>query len=214
MQKQILMSVMTIGIAAAMLGAGTFAYFSDVEITTDNTFAAGELDLLIDCESRRYYVDGFTSDTLEWQDPIIFEEKNLVCGDKFFDWHDLKPGDKGEATISFHVQYNDAWGWFRFCNVEDNPGTTTEPESKLGDDLGELSAHIETRLWVDDGETDGWQGSDVDCFEGDNIYQDGEDIIFEGTCLNFTHSKHKDGLAITLWKTVQPIILVGNGKYP
>ena len=43
--NKLLMSIMVIGIAALFLGAGTFAYFSDTETSTNNTFTAGTLDL-------------------------------------------------------------------------------------------------------------------------------------------------------------------------
>ena len=42
------MSIMTIGIAVAFLGAGTFSYFSDVEISTGNTITAGTINLKVD----------------------------------------------------------------------------------------------------------------------------------------------------------------------
>jgi len=41
MKKQILLSILTIGIVAAFLSAGTFAYFSDIETSTGNTFTVG-----------------------------------------------------------------------------------------------------------------------------------------------------------------------------
>lgn len=45
------MSVMVIGIAITLLGAGTFSYFSDVETITGNTFTAGTLDISINPET-------------------------------------------------------------------------------------------------------------------------------------------------------------------
>lgn len=50
MKKQ-LMSIMVIGIAAIMLGAGTFAYFSDTETSTGSTFQAGTIDLAVNGEN-------------------------------------------------------------------------------------------------------------------------------------------------------------------
>lgn len=49
--KKILMSVMVIGIATAFLGAGTFAYFTDTETSTGNTFTAGTIDLAVNNEN-------------------------------------------------------------------------------------------------------------------------------------------------------------------
>jgi len=45
--KKILMSILTIGIAAGMIGLGTLANYSDTETSTGNTFTAGTLDLKV-----------------------------------------------------------------------------------------------------------------------------------------------------------------------
>ena len=45
--KTILMSVMAIAIVVGLVGVGTFAYFSDTETSTGNTFTAGTLDLAV-----------------------------------------------------------------------------------------------------------------------------------------------------------------------
>jgi predicted ribosomally synthesized peptide with SipW-like signal peptide len=45
--KAILASLLTIGVAATMLGVGTFAYFSDTETSSGNTFTAGTLDITL-----------------------------------------------------------------------------------------------------------------------------------------------------------------------
>jgi predicted ribosomally synthesized peptide with SipW-like signal peptide len=47
MDKKILVSMMVIGLVAALAGAGLHAYFSDTEISKGNTFKAGILDLEI-----------------------------------------------------------------------------------------------------------------------------------------------------------------------
>jgi predicted ribosomally synthesized peptide with SipW-like signal peptide len=43
--KKMLISLMAILLAVGLVGAGAFAYFSDVETSTGNTFTAGTLDL-------------------------------------------------------------------------------------------------------------------------------------------------------------------------
>jgi predicted ribosomally synthesized peptide with SipW-like signal peptide len=45
MQKTILVSLVTIGLLASVIGVGTYAYFSDTETSTGNTLTAGILDL-------------------------------------------------------------------------------------------------------------------------------------------------------------------------
>jgi predicted ribosomally synthesized peptide with SipW-like signal peptide len=47
MDKKILVSVMVIGLVAALAGAGLYAYFSDTETSSNNTFTAGTLDLTV-----------------------------------------------------------------------------------------------------------------------------------------------------------------------
>ncbi len=49
--KKILLSLMTVGLACALIGGGIYAYFSDVETSTGNTFTAGTLDLTVDTEN-------------------------------------------------------------------------------------------------------------------------------------------------------------------
>jgi len=51
MKKRILFSIMTIALVGALIGGGIFAYFSDVETSTANTFTAGTLDLEVDTEN-------------------------------------------------------------------------------------------------------------------------------------------------------------------
>jgi len=188
--RKILMSLMIIGITATMFGAGTLSYFSDSEIAAGNTFSAGTIDLKIDCHST-HMQQWPCGGTIPVENPIIFGLKDLVPGDKIFDWSDIKPGDFGEATISFHVYNNDAWLWLRFTNIMGDP---------------ELAQNIEVRLWKDEGVHDGFGNDPIEftcdgvtyvdetgldekllscCCnggEGDNVWQcTWEPVIFEGT---------------------------------
>jgi predicted ribosomally synthesized peptide with SipW-like signal peptide len=47
MQKTILVSLVTIGLLASVIGVGTYAYFSDTETSSGNTITAGTLDLKV-----------------------------------------------------------------------------------------------------------------------------------------------------------------------
>jgi predicted ribosomally synthesized peptide with SipW-like signal peptide len=47
MDKYVLASMMTIGVVAAMMIAGTFAFFSDIETASGNTMTAGVLNLFV-----------------------------------------------------------------------------------------------------------------------------------------------------------------------
>jgi predicted ribosomally synthesized peptide with SipW-like signal peptide len=46
MNRKILVSVMVIALAGALVGGGIYAYFSDTETSTGNTFTAGTLNLV------------------------------------------------------------------------------------------------------------------------------------------------------------------------
>lgn len=50
LNKKMLLSLLVIGVVSVTAGAGTWAYFSDTETSTANTFTAGTLNLLEDTE--------------------------------------------------------------------------------------------------------------------------------------------------------------------
>ncbi|MFC1649189.1 TasA family protein [Patescibacteria group bacterium] len=76
---------------------------------------------------------------------------------RFFDFADLKPGDKGENTISLHINNNEAYACMRTGRLQDNDLGLVEPELDAGDDTdgpgkGELSRYLEFFAWFDDGD--------------------------------------------------------------
>jgi predicted ribosomally synthesized peptide with SipW-like signal peptide len=157
MNKRLIISLSVIGVVAAIAIGGTVAFFSDTETSTGNTFTAGELDLTIDNTS--YYNGALNSGTTwTYQDPIGL----------FFDFHDLKPGDWGEDTISVHVDTNDAWACMDFYlyNADDNG--LSEPEAEVdttdGPGRGELQDTINFIWWKDDG--DNVLEQDEDLYQG------------------------------------------------
>jgi spore coat-associated protein N len=78
--KNMLMSVLALGVTIGLIGAGTYAYFSDVE-TANNLFSAGTLDLQLSEDGITYYNDPV--------DPLI------VCVN-------MAPGDETDpATLYF-----------------------------------------------------------------------------------------------------------------
>ena len=46
--NKVLTSLLVITIATSLVATGTFAYFSDTEVSTGNTFTAGTFDLTVD----------------------------------------------------------------------------------------------------------------------------------------------------------------------
>jgi len=137
MNKKILISLSVIGVVAAIAIGGTIAYFSDTETSTGNTFTAGELDLIVDINGND-------------QNPLT---------QTLFDLTDMKPGDKGEVTISLKVDDNPACGRVSIDLTEDKDNSCTEPE--VADDpdqcttpenLGELNDEVNFLIWKDNGD--------------------------------------------------------------
>ncbi len=190
---KILLSGATIIAAAALVIGGTFAFFSDSETSTGNTFAAGELDLKVD--NSCYYnkiADGTPNCPAIADDPATtgVDESTFVTTwiqtdlgptHKFFYFTDVKPGDFGEDTISLHVLNNDAWGRLVIGEpVESENGCSggevaLDPTCTSGID-GELRENTNFYIWLDQGSVPGFQNGDDtpgddDLTEGDNIDQ-------------------------------------------
>lgn len=142
-------------VAAAAIGLSS-AFFSDTETSTGNILQAGELDLKIDNES---YYNGVLNVGTTWGLADL-------PGHLFFDFHDLKPDDYGEDTISLHAE-NDYWACMTITMTNNDDGTCTEPEllddttcTNPGAGTGELAQNLNFAFWIDD---------------GDNVLEDDED---------------------------------------
>lgn len=168
-------------VAVAAVITGTNAFFGDQEVSSGNTFAAGAIDLQIDNES---YYNGNVCDEVEvgvwqWVGDAPYPEAGTPCttsflpsdleGLYFFYFHDLKPDDEGEDTISIHAE-NDAWVCMDLTLTSNDDNSSTEPELGTGDDPdnendvwdGELANALNFFWWADD---------------GDNVYEEGENPI-------------------------------------
>jgi predicted ribosomally synthesized peptide with SipW-like signal peptide len=155
MKRRILTSLFVIAGTVAIVAGGTTSFFTDTETSTGNTFVAGAIDLKIDNSS---YYNGVATSSLSWALDDLGDPKDPHL---FFDYHDLKPGDWGEDTISLHVSNNPAWACMNIkitknddatCNEpeqEDDP-SCTEPNANLFD--GELAQELKFIFWGDDGD--------------------------------------------------------------
>ena len=156
MNRRILVSVMVIGLVGALAGSSTMALFNDSETSSDNQFTAGELDLKIDWD------ESYNGEHVETQE--LTNNPGTI-----FDFEDIKPGDHGEATVSLHLEDNPGWIWMNMNQTSNWDNACTEPEraaeGQCGSE-GELDEELEFTIWADD---------------GDNILQDDENVIFEGT---------------------------------
>jgi predicted ribosomally synthesized peptide with SipW-like signal peptide len=141
--KKIIISLAMIAAVAAVVVGGTTAFFSDEETSTGNTFTAGAIDLTVD--STQHYNGNIctkgdnTDGQYAWQGPDAYPVPGTPCDgtwaatdlgtQKFFNFADVKPGDKGEDTISIHIDNNDAWLRLIIKGVTDLDNTCNEPEA-------------------------------------------------------------------------------------
>lgn len=164
-----LISIISIGLIATMLGAGTFTFYEDIENTVTNTLIAGEVDLAIDCESYHWGNDGLTNQPFEVSQAIQFDEQRDLADRPFFTWDDVKPGDYGIAKISLHSISNDAWLWFQTCEITQGPGDTPEPEGNPADDNGELADNILISAWFENDGNMQYDSGETELFPEDSL---------------------------------------------
>ncbi len=141
-----------------------FGFRSEATGTTFATKKKGEtFDLKIDSKASW---NGVLQPSSTWA------LKNLnPTSDKFFNLDDVKPGDRGEATISLHVN-KDAWVCLDFENLKEKENGRNEPELLVDDSGGANSGEL-----ADGTEFFGWRD------DGDNIFEVGEIPLF-GTSTN------------------------------
>lgn len=165
--KKILISLSIIcGVAAATIG-GTGAF--GLKAPPPETFCQAGLDLKID-------IDG-----------VLYEHLSKPI----FKLLDMKPGDTGEETISFHVTQTSC-GFVNFDLTSDKENGCTEPEKLVdktcgnpGEGQGELNDETKWIIWKDEGAVSGWQcGNKPKCsadpLEGDNILNGKESVWTQG----------------------------------
>ena len=172
--KKIILSVAMIAAVAAVAIGATTAFFSDTETSTGNTFTAGAIDLKID--SKCSYNDRQLGQCGEWGLKDL-----LPTGSQFFNFTDVKPGDKGENTISLHVTNNDAWGCVNIIPTKNDDVSSNEPELASPDAIntdsifdGELAQNMQFKIWADTCDV-------LPAIPGDNIYQACDRLLTQGT---------------------------------
>jgi predicted ribosomally synthesized peptide with SipW-like signal peptide len=114
-------------------------------------------------------------------------------GDPLVNISDVKPGDFGEVTLSFHVCGNPGYVWLTGGLRSAAENGLTEPERKDPDEDGdpdsttpadvELLDAVQAAFWYDTGDDDvyGADFADKDAGEGDNYAGSGEGVIQVGT---------------------------------
>ena len=121
----------------------------------------------------KFSIDGLCGDDYFKTHCKLWGLKDLEEGDTFWNFDDIKPGDRGTNVISLHAYDNDAYACLIASDIVDNENTCVDPELAAldatcgtGPAEGELSDYIKFFAWEDDngGVSDG-------------IYEFGEPII-------------------------------------
>lgn len=139
--KRILISLMTIAVVGALVGGGIYAYFSDTETSTGNTFTAGTLDLNLDGGNTN--VVKFTVDY-------------------------VKPGDSGGATWTV-ANVGNILGYLDLesISVSEAIGTTTDPEladEPTSSDTTQLGNYLLVHIFIDTNNNGSWDSGETDIF--------------------------------------------------
>lgn len=127
MKRKVLASLLVIAVVAGLVGAGTFAYFSDTEESIDNTFTAGTLKLEMKDNDQGWW-DGIPV-TASWQSP-----SNWAPGESFTAEVQLKNVGSIDATY-LGIDWHHLQGYKAFANVIE---VTTMKE------------YVPTVGWIDD----------------------------------------------------------------
>lgn len=211
--KNILVSLLVVGSVTATVWGASSAFFSDTETSPANNLTAGKVDLKID--STAHY-NGMVCDAVTdtWLDEDQDSNNNPrpellgdscegsftlvdLTSEKFFNLLDVKPGDYGENTISIHITDNPVWACVDINGLTNAENTVVEPEgvADLGEP-GELGNYLHFSAWRDDG-GNGIDGAEIDPEEGNNIYDDGEEVFFANalapSALNNTYALAESG---------------------
>ena len=110
-KKKLGLSVASAALGFALIGGGTFAYFSDEEIT-NNSFAAGTLDLSVDPMAI------INLDNLKPGDSMVREfslsnDGSIKIENVFLetDYTVTDEGDNNTDDFGKHIQVNFLWNW-------------------------------------------------------------------------------------------------------
>ena len=139
--SKILISLMTIALVGALVGGGIYAYFSDTETSTGNTFIAGTLDLNLD--------GGNT---------------NVVK----FNVSNVSPGGSGGGTWAV-TNVGTLGGYLDLETVgfTESIGTTTDPElvnEPTGLDTAQLGSCLMAHMFIDANNDGDWDAGETDIF--------------------------------------------------
>ncbi|MCK5398168.1 MAG: SipW-dependent-type signal peptide-containing protein [Thermoplasmata archaeon] len=120
LNKKMLLSLLIIGVVSVSAGAGTWAYFTDEEVTSGNTFTAGTVDLSLDAETITIELG---ADNMKPGDSKTLTIPLSNLGTLDFDYEAVVTTDSATATSLFAVQG---------VAPENTPATATITSGEIG----------------------------------------------------------------------------------
>ena len=120
LNKKMLLSLLVIGVVSVSAGAGTWAYFTDEEVTSGNTFTAGTVDLSLDAETITIELG---ADNMKPGDSKTLTIPLSNLGTLDFDYEAVVTTDSATATSLFAVQG---------VAPENTPATATITSGEIG----------------------------------------------------------------------------------
>ena len=173
--NRVLLSIMTIVLVCALIGGGVYAYFSDIETSTGNTFTAGTLDLNLDGGNA-----------------------NVVK----FTVADVKPGDSGAGTWTVaNVGTIDGYLDLESISVTEGAGTATDPElvdEPTHGDTNQLGNYLLGHLFIDTNNDGGWDTGETDIF-GTNAVPEEINTISANYALNLSLAESATNYVTLAW---------------
>ncbi|WP_134685515.1 TasA family protein [Brevibacillus migulae] len=110
LKKQFALTLASVGLGAALIGGGTFAYFSDTA-EVNNTFAAGTLDLSVD-PTVVFDLENMKPGDWSTRAYSIINDGTLDIGNVYLSTEvtetDAK-GDNGGESLDEHIYVNFKW---------------------------------------------------------------------------------------------------------
>lgn len=119
--KTILSAIFTVALVSVLVGAGTFAYYTDTEISSDNTFTADEMDLVTKDTIGDPWTNGVTA---------TWTIDNMVPGDHTYGYVQLEKVDDSfdadhmEIKCDYFVTEEEPR-----ISSDTDPNTDTNPDS-------------------------------------------------------------------------------------
>ena len=155
MDTKMLTALFVTGLVATIAGAGIYAYFTDTETSSENTFQAGTLDLKLSRSSDGPWTDGITG---------IWTLSNMMPGDEtpigrvFLKNFGSVPSRTLEITCDYTV-------------IEETPRAESDTDHNTDQHPDEMAKHmIITYIYYRDNEIN------INCLTGqDNGYPPNED---------------------------------------